>query len=269
MAQNDIGFPRVRAVARLAVFAVGSWLVVASGLRALLSGFPQRWRRTAPFNARWAKLGRRCLGIRAHAVGDLPDAGTLVVANHHTYADIVTLGGFFPCIFAARHDMRRWPLFGALAASGATIFVNRDNRRQGVRAVSQAAAALAAGATVLAFPEGTTNDGSDMLPFRSGFFQAAVEANAPVVPAAIRYLTLDGKPISVAERNVVGWYGKEPFLGHAWRLVSRRWVEAEVRFGAPLHPPHQDRRTLARAAEAKVRELGGFPQRNAGAGSGA
>jgi 1-acyl-sn-glycerol-3-phosphate acyltransferase len=269
MADSGIGCAPLRGAARLVVFAVGSWLVVASGLSALLSRFPQRWRRTAPFNARWARLGRWCLGIRARAVGDLPAAGSLVVANHHTYADVVTLGGFVPCIFAARHDMRRWPLFGALAASGATIFVDRGNRRAGVRAVSRAATALAAGATVLAFPEGTTSDGSDMLPFRSGFFQAALEAGAPVVPAAIRYLALDGRPIAAAERSIVGWYGKESFLGHAWRLVTRRSVEAEVRFGAPLPPPHGNRRALARVAEARVRELGGFPRRDAGAGSGA
>ena len=169
-----------------------------------------------------------------------------------------TGGGLFPSIFAARHDMRGWPMLGALAASGATIFINRDNKRAGYRGVAQVAAALRAGATVVAFPEGTSTDGSGLLPFRTGVFQAAVDAGAAVVPAAIRYRTIDGEPVTDANRDVVGWFRGENFVGHILRLGSHRRTEAEVTFAAPLAPPHGDRRTLAAAAEASVRALLGI-----------
>jgi 1-acyl-sn-glycerol-3-phosphate acyltransferase len=178
-----------------------------------------------------------------------------VVGNHHGYADVVTVGGLFPSIFAARHDMRAWPMFGALARSGATIFINRDNKRAGYRGVGQVAAALGAGATVIAFPEGTSTDGSGLLPFRTGVFQAAVEAGAPVVPAAVRYLDVDGVPVTAANRDVVGWFRGEPFVGHILRLASHRRVAARVEFGAPIAAPHADRRELAARAEAAVRDL--------------
>jgi 1-acyl-sn-glycerol-3-phosphate acyltransferase len=254
---------RARAVVRLAVFVVGSWLVVARALGAVLSRFPQRWRRNAPHNARWARVGQRCLGIRVRTVGALPLPGCLVVSNHYGYADVLTIGGLFPCVFAARHDMRRWPMFGALAASGATIFINRELKRAGARGVARVTSALAAGAAVLAFPEGTSSDGTDLLPFRSGIFQAAVDARAPVVPAAVRYLELDRAPITAENLDVVGWFRGEHFLGHALRLAGHRSVVAEVRFGDPLTPPHTDRRTLAAAAEARVRALCGLPPREA------
>ena len=260
---------RARAIARLFVFAVGSWLVVARAISAVLSGFPQRWPRTAPHNSRWARLGQRCLGIRVRRVGELPPPGSLVVSNHFGYADVVTIGGLFPCVFAARHDMRRWPLFGALAASGATIFINRQLKRAGARGVAQVAAALAVGATVLGFPEGTSTDGADLLPFRSGIFQAAVDARAPVVPAAVRYLELDGEPITAGNLDVVAWFRGEGFLGHVLKLASHRSVLAEVRFGEPFRPPHANRRALAAAAEARVRELRGMPPRHEGTERGA
>jgi len=252
------GYSRVRAVARLTWFAIGSWLVVARAIHAVLSPFPQRWRRSCPHVSRWARLGARCLGIRARTVGPLPPTGALVVANHQGYADIVTIGGLFDSIFAARHDMRKWPLFGALAASGATIFINRDNKRAGYRGVAQVAAALADGATVIAFPEGTSTDGTGLLPLRTGVFQAAVDAAVPVVPAAIRYLTVNGAPVDEGNRDVVGWFRGEPFLGHLLRLGGQRRVEAEVAFGEPLVPPHADRRALAAGAEAALRGLLGL-----------
>jgi 1-acyl-sn-glycerol-3-phosphate acyltransferase len=252
------GGKRLRAWARLGTFAVASWLVVARGALALVAGFPRRWALSCPHVSRWARLGARCLGIAAHSSGPLPPAGALVVANHLGYADVVTIGGLFPSIFAARHDMREWPLFGALAAAGATVFINRDNRRAGYRGVAQAAAALRAGATVIAFPEGTSTDGAGLLPFRTGIFQAAVDAGAPVVPAAIRYTAIDGVPVTAATRDVVGWFRGEPFLHHLLRLAARRKVEAEVVFGEPLAPPHRDRRALAAAAEAALRALLGL-----------
>jgi 1-acyl-sn-glycerol-3-phosphate acyltransferase len=252
---------RARALARLAMFAAGSWLVVARAISAVLSRFPERWPRTAPHNSRWARVGQWCLGIRVRRVGEPPPPGSLVVSNHYGYADVLTIGGLFPVVFAARHDMRRWPMFGALAASGGTIFINRQRVRAGARGVAQVTAALAAGATVLGFPEGTSTDGHDLLPFRSGLFQAAVDARAPVVPAAVRYLEIDREPITPENLDIVGWFQGEPFLGHALRLASHRSVLAEVRFGHPLAPPHADRRTLAAAAEARVREMCGLPQR--------
>lgn len=246
---------RVRALLRLQTFALGSWLVVGSGLAAVLTPFPRRWRKTAPYIRRWAALGARCLGVRVAVEGKLPPAGSLVVANHQGYVDIVSLGSLFPCIFVARHDMRRWPLFGQLAASGATIFLNRENKRAGVRGVAQVREALKIGATVIAFPEGTSTDGSGLLPFRTGVFHAAIDAEAPVVPAAIRYLTLDGLPLDEHSRSVVGWYQGEPFLKHLLRLGSHRRVEVAIALGEPRRPPHPDRRELAAWAEEEVFRL--------------
>ena len=257
---------RGRAIARLTVFLIGSWVVVVRGIGVVLSSFPDRWRRSGPHNARWGRLGQRCLGLRVRVRGAVPAPGTLVVANHVGYVDVITLGGLFPAVFAARHDMRRWPVFGLLAASGATIFIDRGRARAGARGIGQVAAALAAGATVAGFPGGTSVGGGRILQFRSGLFQAAVDAGAEVVPAAVRYVELDGEPVTAANLDQIGWFHGEHFIGHALRLASHRTVGAEVRFGEPIAPPHANRRTLAAVAEARVRELHGQVADEVGAG---
>lgn len=249
---------RARALARLLVFTVGSWVVVASGLFAVLSRYPARWRRSGGMVNRWGRLGCRCLGIEVELSGALPPLGSLVVANHLGYADIFTVGSLFEAVFAARHDMRTWPMLGALSRSGATIFINRDVKRAGARGIAQVAAALGAGATVIAFPEGTSTDGTGLLPFRTGIFQAAVESGAPVVPAALRYVALDGAPITNCSREVVTWVGGPPIVPHLIRLASHRVVSARVELGPAIRPPHRDRRTLAARAEASLRRTLGF-----------
>lgn len=246
---------RVRAVRRLLWFAVGSWLVVGGAVIGVVSRFPLRWRRTAPHIARWARLGARCLGVRARVCGQLPAPGSLIVANHVGYVDVVTIGSIAPCIFAARHDMRSWPLFGQLARSGATIFINRDSRRAGARGIAQVTAALGVGATVIGFPEGTSAGGPDLLPFRTGLFQAAVDSQAPVVPAVIRYTTIDGAAVTRANLGEIGWFDGGPFFRHLLTLAGHRLIEAEVTFGSPIPAPHADRRNLAAAAEEAVRGL--------------
>ena len=250
----------VRALWRLSTFVVGSWLVVARGWRSVTSPRPVRWVAAGPHVRRWAAFGCRRLGVRVTAVGPTPPPGSLVVANHLGYIDILTVGGLVPAVFAARHDMQSWPVMGRLAGAGATIFINRQSGREGARGVHAVASALGAGATVLGFPEGTSRGGSEVLPFRTGLFEAAVAARTPVVPAAIRYTALDGEVVTPESLAVIGWFGGESFVHHLLNLAGHREISAEVHFGEPILPPHAGRRELAALAEGRVRELLETPQ---------
>lgn len=256
---------RLRAAWRLGTFVVGSWWVVARAWQVIHRPYPERWRLSGPAVSAWARLGCRRLGIRVARVGPAPPAGSLVVANHLGYIDILTLGGLVDGVFAARHDMRTWPVMGRLADAGAAVFINRESSRAGVHGVKRVAAALQAGATVIAFPEGTSRGGGDVLPFRTGLFEAALAAGAPVVPVGIRYTALDDHPVGGAELEVIGWFGNEPFLLHILTLAGHRSIAAEARFGEPIPPPHAGRRELAAAAEARVRGLLIPPACDAGA----
>ena len=242
-----------------------AWWVGGSGVLAVRAGYnlvapyPERWRRLGPHVSRWCRFAARRLRIQVQCRGALPVQGSLVAANHQGYIDILTIGGLFPTVFAARHDMRSWPVLGHLATWGGTIFINRDNRRAGARGVAVLTRALQAQSTVLVFPEGTGTDGTGVLPLRTGVFQAALDAGAPVVPAGVRYLSVDGEPVTAANHHTVGWYRGESFLQHLLRLGRYRCIEAAVEFGEALRPPHEDRRSLAERTEASLRNLLGLP----------
>jgi 1-acyl-sn-glycerol-3-phosphate acyltransferase len=177
--------------------------------------------------------------------------GTLFVANHISWADIPLLAGLLDADFVAKSDIARWPILGALARRYGPIFVDRS-RRHGVR--DQAAAIrdrLAHGRSVILFAEGTTTDGSAVLPFRSSLFEAADAARA-VQPVALRYLNVDGSPLAPERQRAIAWIGDDGLLGGAGR-VAEAPTRASIAF---LHEidmqPGIGRKALADAARRAI-----------------
>src|SRR5262249_40072572 len=133
LVQNAISIPFVRCVVRLRARA--AWL------------------------QRWCRFACLVLGIRVRTRGSMPSSG-LLVSNHLSYLDIIVLSSIRPCVFVAKCDVARWPLFGWLARAAGTIFVDRDRRFCGTKAIDLIRQAIAGGSLVVLFPEGTGSDRS-------------------------------------------------------------------------------------------------------------
>lgn len=165
------------------------------------------------------------LGITLEVQGPFPSVG-LLVCNHLSYIDVLALSSIAPCVFVAKRQVRSWPLFGYLARFGGTTFVDRDQPSDAVRVNHELAEALSAGLVVVLFPEGTSSDGSTVLPFRSALFKPAVQLNQPISTAHISYAVEGGS----AEQDVCYW-GRMVFLVHLFRFLRLRSVNARVKFG--------------------------------------
>ena len=86
------------------------------------------------------------------------------------------------CRFVSKSDVQGWPLIGTLATAAGTLYIERSSRRDALRMVRSMQEALERGEVLAVFPEGTTGDGREMLPFHANLLQAAVAAKAPVQP---------------------------------------------------------------------------------------
>jgi 1-acyl-sn-glycerol-3-phosphate acyltransferase len=113
------------------------------------------------------------------------------------------------------------------------------------------AALMRTGFVVVVFPEGTSSDGQQVLPFFSSLLEPAVAGGGPVTPAFIRYELSDG---SVADE--VCYWGDMTFGPHFLNLLTKREIRAQVRYG-DARPPGQNRKQLARELQQAVRHLGG------------
>jgi 1-acyl-sn-glycerol-3-phosphate acyltransferase len=142
--------------------------------------------------------------------------------------------------FVSKADVRHWPLLGWLIGAVGTLFIERERKRDALRVVHQVAASLKAGEVVAVFPEGTTGDGRALLPFHANLLQAAIAAEAPVQPVALRY-TEPGLSWS----PTVSWLGATTLVHSVWAIACARGVQVEVSALPARGSAHADRRALA------------------------
>ena len=190
----------------------------------------------------WASRMVRHLGVDLRITGPVPVAGPLLlVANHISWLDIVVLHAAHHCRFVSKSDVRRWPLIGRLATGAGTLYIQRESRRDALRVVHHMAQALKDGDILAVFPEGTTGDGNRLLPFHANLFQAAITAQAPVQPVALRYVDV----ATGANSRAITYIDDETLLGSIWRTLSAERVRADVVFGEPQTADGRDRRDWA------------------------
>ena len=173
--------------------------------------------------------------------------GCLVVANHVSWLDIVVLNAVRPMHFIAKSEIRGWPVLGTLTVSTGTIFIERGRRHAVHDVIRKMVGQMRAGTVCAVFPEGTTSDGRGLLPFHANLIEAALEAQAPVLPLAVRYLDHEQPSVRAA------YYGEDTLIGSVARVLGAPGLVVHVRIGAALLPePGMTRHALADRAHAAV-----------------
>lgn len=197
---------------------------------------------------RWSHELLRCLGIRIEAQGSIPDGGVLVVANHISWVDIYVINAMRACAFVCKEEVRDWPLIGWLVERSETIFIQRGNRAAAKRTAETLEQALRDETSVVVFPEGTTTNGTQLLPFRPALLQAAIDADAPVIPVALRYRDSQHaiSPAAAYDGDVTLWQ-----CMRAIALTEGMVAEVTV---LPSLDPEEERQNLAAAARGRIAE---------------
>lgn len=183
----------------------------------------------------------------------------LFVSNHASYLDIIILGSVIKANFVAKAEVAGWPGFGFLARIARTVFVAR--KRGGTAGERDALSnRLKMGDSLMLFPEGTSNDGNNVLAFKSSLFAVAEMTGPdgkplPVQPVSIAYTRLDGMPLCRALRPYYAWYGDMTLVGHLLDALGLGRVQVEVVF----HPvvslaDFADRKALSNHCHDLVRQ---------------
>jgi 1-acyl-sn-glycerol-3-phosphate acyltransferase len=189
----------------------------------------------AALNRTWSRCLLKICGIRL-ALRGVPvfDTAVLLVANHVSWIDIFVINAVRPTAFVAKSEIRRWPIVGWLVAGAGTLFIERG-QRHAVQAVSAAMQRrFNRGEAVGLFPEGTTTEGFDLLPFHGSLFEPARQARVAIQPLALRFMR-NGKRDAFA-----AFVGEETLVGNLWRVLGARRLAVEVVYLAPLHLSHAD-----------------------------
>lgn len=165
----------------------------------------------------------------------------LYIANHASYLDIIVLGSLLRGYFVAKSEVAGWAGFGFLARISRTVFIERS-RGATARERNGLLSRFDLGESLILFAEGTSNDGNQVMPFKSSFFSVAegevrgadgMPRAVAVQPVSVAYTRLDGLPITRALRPYLAWYGDMTLAGHLIGALGMGRVTVEVEF----HPP--------------------------------
>ncbi len=196
-------------------------------------------------------LAVRVIGTPAHRTAD--GRPIVFVSNHSSWLDILVLGGTLHACFISKDDVTRWPLVATVARLGRSVFIQRRRTSTG-RERDDMRGRLARGDNLILFPEGTTSDGSRVLPFRSAFLSIAelpvTEYGLPplVQPVSVVYDRLAGLPTGRANRPLFAWYGDMDLFSHFWRLAEQCGLRVTVVLHDALDPrDFPSRKALAAA----------------------
>lgn len=190
----------------------------------------------------------KIIGLPLITTGKPMQHAGVVVANHSSWLDILTLNVSQRVFFVAKDEVRNWPGIGTMARVVGTVFIRRkrgDAKLQHDLFLDHAKQ----GHKLLFFPEGTSTDGCHVLPFRSSLFQAFFAPDLAdlmwVQPVTVLYYAPNGK-----RADFYGYWGEMEMLEHMLHVLSqRKQGYVEVVFHAPLKiADFTDRKALTQAA---------------------
>ena len=188
----------------------------------------------------------RAAGMRVRVVGTPLKRDVLFLANHLSWLDILVVAGASGAAFVAKAEVAEVPVVGWLAGLNNTVFVARSER-SGVRGQADALrSALASGQPVALFPEGTTDGGPDILPFRASLLASLFP---PLPRVQVQPIALDYGEAG----HDLSWIGDETGLANVRKVLSRRGTTpVALHFLAPVDPANGDRKALAAQSRAEI-----------------
>lgn len=243
--------PFLRAVLKLSLFAILTILVIPPQLVVMLF---TRGKAAYYIPHLWQSGTCAALGITVRVEGKpYTDRQTLYVSNHMSYLDIPVLGSAIRASFVAKHEVSDWPVFGFLSRLQQTAFISRS-REEAKTGTNTLESMLKEGKSLIFFPEGTSTDGQEVLPFKSTLFSIAFQnpsLDLMIQPVTLRIELTDGHlPETQADRDLYAWHINmdTPLHEHLWNFAKHRGTTISLHFHEAIEAKqHKDRKQLASA----------------------
>lgn len=226
----------------------------------LILFFVPAWRHIMPLI--FFRFMLRLIGVRLAVTGPMPERGTLLVANHVSWFDIVVIGALQPLSFIAKSEVKSWPLFGQLARLHDSVFVERRMGRHTLKERDALAKRLRRGDNLVLFAEGTSSHGLRVLPFKSTLFSALEasdkenrRARVNVQAMTLAYMRVHNIAMGRRQRMAYGWIGDMTLVPHFLFMLAGPPLTVEIIFHPPLpRPSALNRKQMAKILHHQVSE---------------
>ena len=210
----------------------------------------------------WHKCVCKIFRVKIRIIGAAYKGGqTIYVSNHISYLDIPVIASILRVSFVAKKDVASWPVFGLLSKLQQTAFISRERKNaKGARQTLDNM--LGYGKSLFIFPEGTSTDGREVLPFKSSLFSIAFKENLTelyVQPITLKMDNMNGGAIKTQnDRDLYSWHINmdTPLGEHLWRFAQNNGAEISLHFHDPIKAQtYENRKTLAKACHKAVSSI--------------
>jgi len=223
-------------------------LVLMVGLLLICAPFYYLWRLLG-LGRFWPRVFLGGVGLIAGldiTIEGRPAKSALLIANHVSWLDIPAIAWATGSAFVGHSGLASLTLIKTLCAMNDTVFIARHDRTSVADQIGQVREAIADTGALTIFPEGTTSDGTGLLPFKSSLLSAVEDLShsIPVQPVLLDY----------ADAPDIAWVGEEHGLDNFKRILARaRPLRLTIRFLPPLEGEAlTNRKTMAAAAREAI-----------------
>jgi len=185
----------------------------------------------------WLKRFSAIVNLSVTKEGELPEQRTLLVSNHISWLDIIVIGQYLPAYFVAKSDILSWPIIGYLSQQGGTIFIRRGNKKRIKATTEKMAWVLKQNSNIIAFPEGTTTKGDEVLGFHASLFQPALLTKSAIQPVALQYQ-------GAAEEHAP-FIGDNAFVPHLIKMLTLDKIEVRLSFLPVINSSGKNRHAVS------------------------
>lgn len=222
-------------------------LIIAAGifpaLGFLYSARDAKTRRDA-LKTRWLRWFSAIVNLHIIKEGELPERRAILVGNHISWLDIIVIGQYLPAYFVAKSDISSWPVIGYLAKQGGTIFIRRGNKQHIKTTAEKMVWLLKQNSNIIAFPEGTTTKGDEVLHFHSSLFQPALLTRSAIQPVAIQY--------QGAAKELAPFVGDDAFVPHLIKMLAQDKIEVRLSFLPVINSSGKNRHSVSLEARGMI-----------------
>ena len=187
-------------------------------------------------NTFYAKCVLLVLGIPLLIEGVVPDSRYIIIANHWSWLDPIAMSALGPMRFLTSEQTKRHPFLGCITALANCQFIQRTPWR--LKQEIANTQSLNQIETIAFYPEATSGNGNELLPFHSAFFEVAIKNHTPIVPILLRW-----------SQPEIAWYGNMNFTPHFFKTLFRLPSTLYIKILEPIQISSDDtRKTLCSKA---------------------
>ena len=160
------------------------------------------------------------------------DTGTLYIANHVSWFDILCLGSVLDARFIAKKEVASMGIFGFLAKLSNTFFIDNSSKNMIYQYNNFIKSKLLKGESLILFPEGTTSDGNSIRKFKSSLFEC-INSSCRLInvqPISICYVRKNNLPMGIYSRRFIALVGETSMVSSMKDFLSSGSITVNLIF---------------------------------------